>query len=221
MMYPLLFALLGLQQNAVEQQQLERMEQTLQQVQQAQRQISELRQSMDQVRTLLANELKPVCSADVRWWPVSSTRPIDPQTPVSYSLLSTVSAPADACLSAEIRITVNYFDAGGFVCSGGASLSQREAIQNFSFEFRPLTVEYFFKWRDGPTWEQSNYHRLICYDREGLEVREPGAQSASVKMFATVLPKRGGLAIAEAEFALPRPIAPPRQNVPSVIPGFR
>ncbi|MNC95095.1 hypothetical protein D3C83_121190 [compost metagenome] len=77
-------------------------------------------------------------------------------------------------------------------------------------------MEYFAKWRDAPTWEQSNFHRLICYDYEGIEVRDPAARAVMLKLFVTVLPRRGGLATDELQIAIPRP--PPQQGL---TPRFR
>jgi hypothetical protein len=224
MIAPLLIAFLGLQQD-VEQQQLQvarqtllRIEQLGQQVVDFRQQIGDLRQqvielrqqpvdirpTLDRMRTDLLNDPKATCAALVSWQPLASTRVVDAQTAVTALLVSMVSAPSAECLNADIRITANYFaENGAFVCSGGVTAAQTANVQNTLFELRPLNLEYFAKWRDGPTWERSNFHRLSCGDYEGIEDRDPASRARTVKLIATVLPKRGGVATAELILSLP------------------
>lgn len=200
MIYSLVFALLGVQQNPAQQQQP-----------------GDQKQSLDQIRTLRQDELKPGCTADASWRFASPPQGAwDAQPVVTLTLLSSVRVPRDSCLPAAVHVRVNYYDGGGaFVCGCDTVLTQRDATQNTYFEIRPLNIEYFFRRHDGPTGEQSDSRRLICYDRRGFEIREPNDRSASVKVFATVFPKSGGLAIAETTIPLPRPIAPlPRPIAP-------
>ena len=160
------------------------------------------------LRSLVQRELRPGCSASVRWQLGNSAKALDPQTPVAAGLVSMVSAPRDACLSAELRITANYYDGNGaFICSGSLSLSQPDAVQNTLFEFRPYLSDYFAKWKDAPTWEQSTFHRLVCNDYDGIEVRDPSSRAVLLKVFATVLPQRGGLASDELQISIARQVS--------------
>jgi hypothetical protein len=224
MIAPLLIALLGVQQD-VEQQQLLVARQTLQRIEQLGQLVVEFRQQMgdlrqqlidlrqqtvdlrpavDRLRTDLLNDPNAACSAMASWQPLVSTRVIDAQSAVTALLVSMVSAPSAECLNADIRITANYFtENGAFVCSGGVTAAQAANVQNTLFEFRPLNLEYFAKWRDSPTWERSNFHRLSCGDYEGIEDRDPASRARTVKLIATVLPKRGGIATAELILSLP------------------
>jgi hypothetical protein len=224
MIAPILLAFLGLQQD-VEQQQLQVARQTLQRIEELGRlavefrqQVGDLRQQMielrqqtvdlrpalERMRTDLLNDPNSTCSAVASWQALGSTRVTDAQSPVTVLLVSMVSAPSAECLNADIRITANYFaENGGFVCSGGVTAAQAANVQNTLFEFRPMTPEYFAKWRDGPTWERSNFHRLSCGDYEGIEDRDPASRARTVKLIATVLPKRGGIATAELILSLP------------------
>jgi hypothetical protein len=210
MMISLLFAFLGLQQPGPTaqqiQQQIQITDRTLQQVDALGRQVGDVRQSVEQMRTTVLNNLKTVCSSDVTWQSSASAKIVDAQSVVAASVLSLVSAPADDCLNADIRINASYFaENGAFVCSGGVSVAQSANVQTVLFEFRPLNLEYFAKWRDGPTWERSNFHRLVCVDYEGIANLDPGAFSRTLKLTAIVLPKRGGIAKAEMSVALPQP----------------
>jgi hypothetical protein len=118
-----------------------------------------------------------------------------------------VSAPASNCLGAEIRLTANYYDVNSvFVCGGTIMVAQKDLIQNTYFEFRPMVLDYFAKWRDGPSWEQSNFHRLVCLDRNGIEIRDHESRSTTLRLFASVFPKKGGLATSELTVTLPRPL---------------
>jgi hypothetical protein len=220
MITPLLFAFLGLQQPATAQ----AVEITFQRVAELQGQVNDLRtrvtelnRTNEQIRT----EIQKVsnCEADVQWLPLSTSRAVDPQVPIAISLFSAVSKPDESCLGAEVRITANYYDAkGAFVCSGSLGVPQTVNVQNHIFEFRPMVLEYFMKWRDGQTWDRSNYHLLKCFDYDGIENRDPAPMAASVKLFATVLPRRGGVARSEITFTLPVPTqaSPPRPSVPRI-----
>ena len=212
MITPVLLILLGFQQSNAQLEQ--RTEQLSQQVSQVGREVAAIRSSLDQVQNFLRDDTRSVCSAEVKWQQVTAAANLDPQSPVKVSLISMVSLPREACLNAETRIPANYPASGGtFLCSGSVSLGQVDTVQNTYFEFRPVLLDYFAKWRDAATWEQSNFHRMICYDREGIEVRDPASQASTVKLFATVLPKRGGLATDEVQITIP-PQTTPQQRLP-------
>jgi hypothetical protein len=236
MIAPLLIAFLGVPQD-VEQQQLQVARQTLLRIEQLGQQVVEFRQqtgdlrqqvielrqqsvdlrpALDRMRADLLNDPKATCSAIASWQPLASTRVVDAQSAVTVLLVSMVSAPSSECLNADIRITANYFaEDGSFVCSGGVTAAQAANVQNTLFEFRPLNLEYFAKWRDGPTWERSNFHRLNCGDYDGLEDRDPSSRARTMKLIATVLPKRGGIASTEIVVNLPLRVASPQ------VPGAR
>jgi hypothetical protein len=203
MITSLLFLFLGLQQDGTAQEALSRANQAIQQATDAQHQISELKQTV-------VNETKPGCSAAIRWQVASPLRSTDPQAAVVADLISMVSSPRDVCLDAEIRITANYYAENGMmICSGYSPVSQTDLVQNIHLEIRPLLLDYFLKWKDGPTWEQSSFHRLPCYDYNGIEVRDPVSQAAVLRVMATVLPKRGGLATEELQINISQQ---PRRN---------
>jgi hypothetical protein len=211
-----LFVLLGLQ--APSTQQIEQqLQQQRQQIEQLQQQTQALAAEVSQTQQLLIRELKPDCSAEARWEGSSSGEPV-PLTstdPFRATLFSIVSMPEDSCLPAEIRITASFYQGNNLVCSGSLSLLQSMPVQNTVLEFRPFELELFAKWRDRTTWEQSNFHRLICFDYEGLEVRDPALRARTLKVTGTVFGKRGGLATAQLQFAiLAQPPATPQPRVP-------
>ena len=190
-------------------QQGQQLEQQRQQLDRLQRQTDALSTELSRTQQLLINELKPTCSAGVRW-EINGENSIAPNQPLRASLFSTVSMPADGCLPGEVRITATYFAGSStFICSGSVSVSQAMTTQNTFFEFRPFELELFVKWRDRPTWEQSNNHRLICFDYEGLEVRDPALKASTLRIYATVFGKRGGLATSEIQFKLVQPRVDP------------
>lgn len=171
---------------------------------------------LEQIRTVRRSD--PSCPVDVRWRATSLPQGAwNAQTVVKVSLLSTLKTPEDFCRPATIQIRANYYDqTGAFVCGGDSVLTQQAATQSTHFEIRPLSTAYFFKWRDGSGKEPGNPHRLICYDGTGSEVRDPNSRAVLVKVFATVIPKRGGVAVAETSIPLPRAAArqgPPFQTI--------
>jgi hypothetical protein len=193
MITPLLMLFLGVQQD----------------IQAVRGDVSNLREAIERLRVDVKNQA--FCSAEAKWLVQNQNNLFaDPQKPISLALMSMVSTPNE-CLPAEVKITANYYDPKGvFVCTGSLSVGQPANVQNLMFEFQPLNLEYFMKWRDGPTWDRSTYTRLNCFDYEGIESRDPGSQSTSVRLFATVLPKRGGLASTEVTLTLPQP--PPNRR---------
>jgi hypothetical protein len=224
MITPLLFLFLGAQQQSNQQPATaQAVEMTYQRVLEVQQRMAQLQGQVNDLRTQLGglNERLDVvarntdqvrtevqkiatCEAQVQWLPLSGGRTVDATTPLMLSLFSSVSRPGEGCLDAEVIITANYYGQGGsFVCGGSVKVPQSVHVQNHLFEFRPLTLEYFMKWRDGQTWDRSNYHLLKCFDYEGIENRDPTKQATSIKLFATVLPKRGGVATTDITFTLP------------------
>jgi hypothetical protein len=217
MITPLLFALLGLQQQPATSQAAEM---TFQRLGELQRQVNDLKEQLSNLnknneQTRSDIQRIATCEANVEWIPLSASRSVDPQIPIAISLFSAVSKPDEGCLNAEVRVTANYYDAkGGFVCGGSLNVPQAISVQNHLFEFRPTQLEYFMKWRDGQTWDRSNYHLLKCFDYEGIENRDPAPMAGSLRLFATVLPRRGGVARSEITFTLPVPTQPTPARLP-------
>ena len=195
MIRPLFLVFLGLQSLQAQSPELQRVE----------RGIADVRDSLEAIRSKVESDLKPQCSAEVKWQPGDSAQVAGPQSSVNINLFSVVSQPRDSCLNAEIRITANFYMSGEFVCSGTLALAQNDVVQNTYLEVRPFYMEQFLKWRDAQTWEQSSYHSMPCFDREGIEVRDPANYATLLKLFAIVLPKSGGLASSEFQITLPRP----------------
>jgi hypothetical protein len=170
-------------------------------------------QQLESIRS--ARQDEPSCAVDVRWRSSSLPQGVwNAQTVVTASLVSTIKTPEESCRPASIQIRANYYDqAGAFVCGGDNILTQRDANQTTHFEIRPLSTAYFFKWREVSGKEPGMSQRLICYDRTGREVRDPNSSSVLVKVFATVIPRRGGVAVAET--SIPFPNMGVRQRPPS------
>jgi hypothetical protein len=163
--------------------------------------VQRLSSDLNRTQTLLQNELRPMCSAETRLQS-GDVRITGADAPVRANLFSMVSSPSESCLPADIRISATYFDASGaFVCGGTAAIVQSLSIQNTLFEFRPYELEVFLKWWDGPTLKQQ---MLMCRDYQGNEMRNPAEFAASLRIYATVFPKRGGLSTAELQLSLPR-----------------
>lgn len=170
-----------------------------------QSEVQRLATEVSRTQALVQSELRPMCTAEARFQG-GDLRITTEDTPVRMNVFGIVSNPTDTCLPAEIRISATYFDgAGTFVCGGSTSVLQTIAVQNTTFEFRPYQLEVFIRWWDGPTLRQQP---LICKDYQGNELRNPTDYAAAVKVWATIAPKRGGLATAEIQIALPRPQRP-------------
>jgi hypothetical protein len=184
-----LLLFLGLQDNS--QAELNRLRQDVQR----------LSSDLSRTQATLQNELRPMCSSESRLQ-AGDLRITSADAPVRANLFGMVSSPSETCLPADVRISATYFDStGAFVCSGTTTIVQASNIQNTLFEFRPYELEVFLKWWDGPTLKQQT---LICRDYQGDEVRNPADSSASLRIYATIFPKRGGLSTSEIQVSLPR-----------------
>lgn len=191
MVLPLLILLVGLQDNSQQAAELNRLQQEVQR----------LSGELNQTQKLLRDELRPMCSSESQFQ-AGVLRVVDTVTPVRANLFSMVSTPQDTCLPAEIRVTATFFDpTGNFVCSGTLAISQTAHIENTLFEFRPYQPENFLNWWDGPTLRQQI---LVCRDYKGDELRNPTDYATSLRIFATVFARRGGLSTSEIQLNLPR-----------------
>lgn len=165
------------------------------------RDLQRLTDEVNRMNRLLQEELRPVCSSEIRLQGAAAGV-VDPVTPLRVNLFSMVSAPVDTCLPADIRLTATYFDpAGAFVCSGTIEIRQPIQIQNTLLEIRPYEPEAFLKWWDGPALRQQ---LLSCRDYQGNDLRSPVDFATSVRIYASVFPKRGGLSTFELHLDLPR-----------------
>jgi hypothetical protein len=191
MVLPFLVLFLGLQDNSQQFAELNRLRQDVQR----------LSSELNRTQTVLQNELRPVCSSESRLQ-TGELRITSADAPVRANLFGMVSTPSESCLPADIRISATYFDSSGaFVCSGTATITQTSHVQNTLFQFHPYELEVFLKWWDGPTLKQQT---LICRDYQGNEMRSPADSSASLRIYATIFPKRGGLSTSEMQLTLPR-----------------
>jgi hypothetical protein len=182
-----LFALFGLQDSSGE-------------IGRLQAEVSRLSSELDRTQAVLQAETRPFCSAQIHVQG-GLLRVTSPDIPLRTNLLSMVSTPSD-CVPADILVTATYFTANEtFVCSGTVGFQQSKPVQNTSVEFRPYEVETFLKWWDGATLKQQS---LICKDFQGNEMRNPSDSAASLRLYVSVFPRRGGLATSEIQLALPR-----------------
>jgi len=158
-------------------------------------------QKLSAAQTAMQNELRPICSSESRLQ-AGTLRIANAEAPVRVNMFAMASNPSDACLPADIRITATYFDPMDLlVCSGTVTISQSAHVQNTSLEFRPYELEVFLKWWDGATLKQQ---ALLCRDYQGNEMRNPTDFAASLRVYASVFPKRGGLSTSEIQINLPR-----------------
>jgi hypothetical protein len=163
--------------------------------------VQRLSSELTRTQTTLQNELRPMCSSESRLQ-AGDLRITSADAPVRANLFGMVSTPSESCLPADVRISATYFDStGAFVCSGTTMILQSSNIKNTLLEFRPYELEVFLKWWDGPTLKQQT---LICRDYQGDELRNPAESSASLRIYATIFPKRGGLSTSELQLTLPR-----------------
>src|SRR5688572_3898858 len=84
---------------------------------------------------------------------------------VPLTLFSAISEPSSHCLTAEIRMTVTYFDIDDNVlCSG---VIESVAVQNVNaqttnIEIRPWNMLEYIRWRNGPRPTAVRPKRLMC-----------------------------------------------------------
>jgi len=182
---------MGLQDNSQLQSEVGRLQQDVQR----------LSSDLSHTQALLQNELRPMCMSESRLQ-TGDLRITGTDSPITANLFAMVSTPSDSCLPADIRISATYFDAtGAFVCSGTATIAQAALVQNTLFEFRPYALEVFLKWWDGPTLRQQP---LLCRDYQSNELRNPADFATTLRIYATISPKRGGLSTSEIQINLPR-----------------
>jgi hypothetical protein len=191
MVLPLLLLLFGFQDNSQLQSELSQLRSDVQR----------LNSELNRTQTTLQNELRPFCSAESRLQ-AGDVRITGYDIPVRANFFGMVSSPAESCLPANVLISATYFDASGaFVCGGTTTIPQQASIQNTLLEFRPYELEAFLRWWDGPTLKQQI---LVCRDYQGNEMRGPTEYATSLKIFASLFPKRGGIATSELQVNLPR-----------------
>jgi hypothetical protein len=191
MVLPFLLLFVGFQDNSQVQGELSRLRSDVQR----------LNSELNRTQTTLQNELRPMCAAESRLQ-TGDLRITGHDIPIRANFFGMVSSPADSCLPANITISVTYFDlSGAFVCGGTTTIPQQTLIQNTLLEFRPYELEVFLRWWDGPTLKQQP---LICRDYQGNEMRGPTEYATSLKIFASLFPKRGGISTSEIQLSLPR-----------------
>ena len=191
MVLSLLLLLMGVQDNSQIQSELSRVQQDVQR----------LSSELGRTQAQLQSELRPMCSSESRFQ-AGDLRITGTDSAITANLFGMVSTPSDSCLPADIRLSATYFDpTGAFVCSGTATIAQSGHVQNTLFQFRPYELEVFLKWWDGPTLKQQP---LICRDYQGNELRNPADSAISLRIYATIFPKRGGLSTSEIQVSLPR-----------------
>jgi hypothetical protein len=189
MVLPFLLLFVGLQDNS--QAELIRLRQDIQR----------LSAELSRTQTALQNELRPVCSSESRLQ-TGDLRIAGVDAPLRANFFGMVSTPSESCLPAELRVSATYFDStGAFVCSGSMTIVQGSLIQNTLLEFRPYELEVFLRWWDGATLKQQ---ALMCRDYQGNEMRAPSEYATSLKIYASLFPKRGGLSTSEIQVTLPR-----------------
>ena len=142
------------------------------------------------------NPTSVFCSTDLRWinsdirfYSLSSTVPI--------SLFSIVGA---GCAPAEIRVSAVFLDYDqNVICSGAVdnAASQSQITQAINFEFKPLNLQEFVRWRNGAN--QPPAKRLICIGPyQPIEVTHNETDRASsVRLYLSVLTRSGGMSTVE------------------------
>jgi hypothetical protein len=147
----------------------------------------------------------PVCHAEVRW--ATAPAVVSRAMPLrGLTLFSAVSQPP-VCAPAEIRLTVAYFDAADqLVCSGEMTdvAPQTAATQVTALEVRPMNLLEFLRWRNGPAATASRVRTLRCTNGDGTALVQPAEleSAVTVRMYASVLAKYGGIATAELQFTI-------------------
>lgn len=153
------------------------------------------------------NQPPPTCSTQIQWTNCGAPTPGAPL--IELNLFSAVSKPADQCLPAEIRLTVTFLDEDQQVlCSGivDNTALQQNQTQSTNLEIRPNNTLEFVKWKNGPRPVAVRPKRLVCMNTENLaEVAVANLERASqMQLFATILPKNGGVSSAECRVGLGR-----------------
>ena len=181
------------------------LEQIRQELQQQRQQINRMSDAIEkQNQNSKQGSPAPLCSAEIRTAGGTEQRivPVTAVAVVPLNLFSVVTKPIEQCLSAEIRVTASYLDAGGgLVCSGVVEnvATQTQLAESINLEVRPWNLREFVRWRNEPPEINSGARRLTCINAEGLsEARsEELGRVGSVRVRATVLPQGGGMSTSE------------------------
>ena len=145
------------------------------------------------------------CMADARWANTNGSLIYSKQLqlPVTATLLAHVSKGTN-CPDGEIRVSATYLTSSrDFICSGSIqnAMTTSSEAQAFNIEIRPFTQNDFLRWRNQPGVRGIQQGReLKCFNIDGSsEVGDVDrAKAAMIHLTFAVLPKGGGLAIAEA-----------------------
>ena len=151
-------------------------------------------------------KVDPVCTADARWAAASPVT-VSRSAPLrSFTLFTTVSQPS-ACAAAEILLTAAYFDVSDrLICSGLVKdiAHQNTATQVTALEVRATNTLEFVRWRNGPEATSSHFKRLDCTNGDGTALVQPTELESAVtlRLYATVLARFGGVSTAELQVVL-------------------
>jgi len=206
--YLLLISMLLQTQQGQLEQQLQRQLIELQQIRQDLRREFEEIRAFQESRATREMDLKPLCTADLRWVSNGEDRKVagTSAATVPLNLFSVVGRPTE-CLPAEIRVTASYLDTAGNLICGGAvenAALQTSPTQNVNFDVRPWNLREFVRWRNEPPQTNSGAKRLVCLNPEGVveATDEEFARISTVRVRATVLPTNGGTATVEIKLNL-------------------
>lgn len=146
----------------------------------------------------------PVCLADVRW-AVETVQTVSRAIPTrSFALFSAVGNPS-VC-GGQLTISAAYFDAADeLICAGHVSqvAVQRDVPQITHLEFRPTNLTEFVRWRNGAR-APLRALPLTCTNAEGTTETQLGEldRAASLRVYATLFTRFGGMATAELRMLL-------------------
>jgi hypothetical protein len=153
----------------------------------------------------------PTCSADIRWIVGDPAQVAAlPAAPLMFGLSLFSAAGRPACHPAELRMTAAYFDAANeLVCSGVVARAAllREPTQITNLEISPTNLFEFVRWRNGPAAASERPQRLQCFTPDGVGEIQQGAfeRAISLRLYATIVARTGGIATDELRLALRRP----------------
>jgi hypothetical protein len=144
---------------------------------------------------------RAVCSAEIAF---TNAKPVvNAADVVILNLFSTVSNPDRECFAAEIHVTATFFDIDeNLICSGTIALmDQSMNVMSTNLEIRPLNPLEFVRVINP---RRPPAKRLFCNNLEGnAEVGSTQIAAAnSLRLHATILPRSGGVATAEARMTL-------------------
>ncbi len=148
----------------------------------------------------------PVCRTDVRWTTSTPQAAEISRSAPSQTLTVFSAIGQTACQPADLHLTAAYFDGNDdLICSGTLAIAEQQTLlQTTAIELHVMNLTQFARWRNGPQKTTSHFAPLVCTNADNTAAAQPVdlERAVSMRLYATVIARYGGLATADLRVLL-------------------